>query len=209
MLDDLVDLVLGGSTGVPDGLCMIAPETSYKLMKAKVCDESEMGGRVTGIHTATTIAFQQGDRATCLLEQVGGGHPRNSTTDDRDVYLQIRLEAGEPREFATNGLVRLLGHEASNTRPQMIRKAGYASLSRVPGPGSLAPRCDKGSPRVLFVGVLVRSLRVPVGVLAVLVCGSSVLLTLVMLTHRVVVRRLMVMMSRGRMAGRRLMMVLD
>ena len=69
LLDVFVDLVDGGSACVPCGLRVVAPETIDELVKAQVGDESEMRGRVTGVAAAAAVALQQGDRATCLLEQ--------------------------------------------------------------------------------------------------------------------------------------------
>jgi hypothetical protein len=62
--------------------------------------------------------------------------------------------------------------------------------------------------RCSLVGMLMRSLRVPVGLLAVIVSRCGVILGLVVLTHRMVVRRLVMMMSRSAVMSGGIMVVL-
>ncbi len=68
-------------------------------------------------------------------------------------------------------------------------------------------RSGKAGRRSL-VGMLMRSLRVPVGLLAMFVGGGGVLLGLVVLTHRMVVGRLVVVMSGRTVVSGGIMMVL-
>jgi hypothetical protein len=68
LADDLVDLVDGGPTGFPCGLSMVTLEMSLELVKSGVGDVREMRGRAPGVHPATAIALQQGNRTPCFLE---------------------------------------------------------------------------------------------------------------------------------------------
>ena len=61
-LDVFVDLVDGGSAGVPCGLRVVASETIDELVMAQVRDESQMRGRVAGIAGTTAVSLDQRDR---------------------------------------------------------------------------------------------------------------------------------------------------
>jgi hypothetical protein len=111
-LRNFIDVVNRGNAGFPKSFGGIIAENLDQVVHTLVGDICQVGGRMTGIGTGTTSAFQENDFDSGFFEQIARGDAGEAASNNNDLCMKVSVNRGELGPVAAGFPVRSRIHNS-------------------------------------------------------------------------------------------------